>query len=133
MRAGEQSGAGGMFGRDRKRFKGFLEKDGVETESEVGGLRELADAGFRGNFPCRSSADENSIENEADELAGAWRERGSSGQPPEQRVRIQKKAQKSLPGCELRLGERLEELGADLELSLSCCPACAAPFSQAGD
>jgi len=35
-----------MFGRDRERFKGFLEKDGVKTESEVGGLRELADAGF---------------------------------------------------------------------------------------
>jgi hypothetical protein len=83
MRAGEQSGAGGMFGRDREKFKIFLEKDGVETESEVGGLRALADARFRGNFPCRSSADQNRVGTRADELAGAWRERGIISQPPE--------------------------------------------------
>jgi len=118
MRAREQAGAGGMFRRDWERFKGFLQKDCVETESEVGGLRELADAGFRGNLPCRSGTDENSIGMRADELAGAWRESGIIGQPPEQRVRIQKKTQKSLPGRELRLRERLEELRADLELSL---------------
>src|SRR2546427_10829841 len=98
-----------MFGRDRERFKGFLEKDCVETESEVGGLRELADAGFRSNLPCRSSTDEHSIGTRADELAGAWRERGIIGQPPQQRVRVQKEAQTSLPGRELRLPERLEE------------------------
>jgi len=107
-----------MFGRDRERFKGFLEKDRVETESEVGGLRELADAGFGSNLPCRSSTDEHSIGTRADELAGAWRECGIIGQPPEQRVRVQKKTQKSLPGRELRVRERLEELRADLELSL---------------
>ena len=118
MRAREQAGAGGMFRRDWERFKGFLQKDRVETESEVGGLRELADAGFRGNLPCRSGTDENSIGMRADELAGAWRESGIIGQPPEQRVRIQKKTQKSLPGRELRLRERLEELRADLEFSL---------------
>ena len=132
MRPGEQSGAGGMFGRDRERFKGFLEKDGVETESEVGGLRELADAGFSGNFPCRSSTDENSIGTRADELAGAWRERGIIGQPPEQRVRIQKKAQKSLPGCELRLRERLEELRADLEFSLHAARLALPRFLKQG-
>ena len=132
MRAGEQSGAGGMFGRDRERFKGFLEKDGVETESEVGGLRELADAGFRSNLPCRSSTDENSIGVRADELAGAWRERGIIGQPPEQRVRVQKKAQKSLPGCEPRLRERLEELRADLELSLHAARLALPRFLKQG-
>jgi hypothetical protein len=83
VRAGEQSRAGSMCGRDRKRFKAFLQKDRVETESEVGGLGELAYAGFRSNLPCRGSTHENGVGTDADEFASAGRECGIISEPPE--------------------------------------------------
>jgi len=117
VRAGEEAGAGGMRGCDRKRLKRLLEKDGVKAESKVSGLRKFADAGFRGDLPYRGSTDKDGVRTRADEPAGAGRKRRIVSEPPEKRVGIQKETQKSLPGFEFGLGQRLEEFGADLELS----------------
>lgn len=115
MRAGEESGTGGVRGCDGKRLKRFLEKDRVKTESKVRGLRKFAEAGFRGDLPCRGSTDEDGVGARADESAGAGRKRGIVSEPPEKRVGVQKETQESLPGFEFGLGKRLEEFGADLE------------------
>ena len=104
VRAGEEAGAGGMRGCDRKRLKRLLEKDGVKAESKVSGLRKLADAGFRGDLPCRGSTDTDGVRTRADEPAGAGRKRRIVSEPPEKRVGIQKETQKSLPGFEFGLG-----------------------------
>jgi len=98
VRAGEEFGAGGVRGCDGKRLKRFLEKDGVKTESKVGGLRRFAEAGLRGDLPCRGGTDEDVIGTRADESAGAGRKRGIVSEPPQKRVRVQKETQKSLPG-----------------------------------
>ena len=104
MRAGEESGARGVRGCDGKRLKRFLEKDRVKTESKVGGLRKFAEAGFRGDLPCRGSTDEDGVGTRADKPAGAGGKRGIVSEPPEKRVGVQKETQESLPGFEFGLG-----------------------------
>jgi hypothetical protein len=117
MRAGKEGRAGSLRGRDRKGFKRFLEKDGVRAESQVGGLTKFADEGFGGDLPCRGGAHKDSIGTRANESACGGRERGIVSEPPKKRVGVQEQAQKSLPGFEFRLGERLEEFRVDLEFS----------------
>ena len=130
--SGEQSGAGGVGGGDGKRFKGFLSKNRVETEGEVGGLGQLTDARFRGDFPGGSGADENAIGTGADESACGGRKRRIIGEPPEQGVSVQEEAQKSLPGFEFGIRQGLEEFGADVELSLHAARLALALFLAQG-
>ena len=117
MRAGEEARAGSMRGSYRKRLKRFLEKDGVKAESQVSGLRKFADAGFGGDLPCRGGADKDGVGAGTDESASGGRKRGIVSKPPEKRVGVQEQTQKSLPGIEFRLGERLEEFRADFQFS----------------
>ncbi len=117
VRAREEAGAGRVRRCDGKRLKRLLEKDLVKAQSKVGGLRKFADAGFRGDLPCRGSTDKDGVRTRADEPAGAGRKRGIISKPPEKRVGVQKETQESLPGFEFGLGQRLEEFGADLEFS----------------
>jgi hypothetical protein len=117
VRAGKESGTGGVRGCDGKRLKRFLEKDCVKTESKVGGLRKFAEAGFGGDLRCRGSTDEDGVGTRADESAGAGRKCGIVSEPPEKCVGVQKETQESLPGFEFGVGQRLEEFRADLEFS----------------
>jgi hypothetical protein len=88
VRAGEESGARGVRGCDGKRLKRFLQKDRVKTESKVGGLRKIAEAGFRGDLPCRGSTDEDGVGTRTDESAGTGRKRRIVSEPPEKRVGV---------------------------------------------
>lgn len=87
-------------------------------ESEVRALGELSDAEFGGDFPRRGSTDQDGIGAGANEFVRGGRKSRVIDEPPEQSVRVQEKAQKSLPGLEFVFGKRLEEFGAHGQFSL---------------
>jgi hypothetical protein len=111
-----------MGGGDGQNFKRFLEDEGVEMKSEFRRLRELSDPEFRGDFPSRGGADKDGIGSGTDEFAGGARKGGIVGEPPEQSMSIQEKAQRSLQSFEFVLRKRLKEFGADRQF----------PFHAAG-
>ena len=118
MRSREETGAGGVGGGDRKRFERFLREHCVEMESKFRALGELSDTELGGDFPGRCRTDQDRIGTSADEFAsGGWK-RWIISKPPEQRMRVQEKAQRSLPGFEFGLGKRFEELAANDQFPL---------------
>lgn len=95
-------------------------------------MGKLAEAGFCGDFPGRSRADDDGIGTSADNFAGARRKRGIIGEPPEQGAGVQKNAQRLLQSLELVVWERLEKFGADLQSSLHAAGFALARFLAQG-
>lgn len=95
-------------------------------------MGKLANAGFCGDFPGRSRADDDGIGTGADHFAGAGWKRGIIGEPPEQGVGVQKNLQRLLLGFELVLWQRLEKFGANLQSSLHAAGFALALFLAQG-
>jgi hypothetical protein len=115
VQAGEESGAGGVSARDGERFEQFRSEHLVKAKRKIHRVGKLSDAGFRGDFPRRSSADDDDVGARADEFAGAGRKSGIIAEPPEQGVGVQKNLQRSPQSFELIVWERLEKFGTNLQ------------------
>lgn len=95
-------------------------------------MGKLADAGFCGDFPGRSRADDDGIGTSADHFAGAGWKRGVIGEPPEQGVGVQKNLQRLLQSFELVLRQRLEKFRTNLQSSLHAAGFALALFLAQG-
>jgi hypothetical protein len=82
VRAGKESGTGGMSRGDGKGFEKFGGEDFVKAEGEIYSMGEFADTGFSGNFPGRDGAHKDGVRTGTDEFASRWREGGVIGEPP---------------------------------------------------
>ena len=84
---------------------------------QFGAIWELPYPEFGGNLPGRCRANKDGIGTGPNGLACGRRESRVVGEPPDQGVSVQEKAQSSLPPLEFVFRKRLKELGAKGEFA----------------